>query len=112
MGSNLPVFTNFDNPASYEEAPTKQLTWSYLIAVNLWLLLAPSELCCDWTMKTIPLVNKVNDVRNIATVGTAILLIGEVKSNLCIPVCISLRSLFSLIIKKEMLMMHYRSKIY
>ena len=84
MGSNLPVFTNFDNPASYEEAPTKQLTWSYLIAVNLWLLLAPSELCCDWTMKTIPLVNKVNDVRNIATVGTAILLIGEVKSNPCI----------------------------
>ena len=80
MGSNLPVFTNFDNPASYEEAPTKQLTWSYLIAVNLWLLLAPSELCCDWTMKTIPLVNKVNDVRNIATVGTAILLIGEVKT--------------------------------
>ena len=77
MGSNLPVFTNFDNPASYEEAPIKQLTWSYLIAVNLWLLLAPSELCCDWTMKTIPLVNNIYDVRNIATVGTTILLIGE-----------------------------------
>ena len=25
MGSTLPVFTNFDNPASYEEAPAKQV---------------------------------------------------------------------------------------
>ena len=34
MGSTLPVFTNFDNPASYEEAPVKQFTFAYLIAVN------------------------------------------------------------------------------
>ena len=26
MGSTLPVFTNFDNPASYEAAPAKQVT--------------------------------------------------------------------------------------
>ena len=25
MGSTLPVFTNFDNPASYEQAPAKQV---------------------------------------------------------------------------------------
>jgi hypothetical protein len=27
MGSTLPVFTGFDNPAAHEPAPTKQLTW-------------------------------------------------------------------------------------
>ena len=27
MGSTLPVFTSFDNPATHEPAPTKQLTW-------------------------------------------------------------------------------------
>jgi len=27
MGSTLPVFTSFDNPAAHEPAPTKQLTW-------------------------------------------------------------------------------------
>ena len=76
MGSNLPVFTNFDNPASYEDAPVKQLTWSYLVAVNLWLLLAPSQLCCDWTMKTVPLVTTLSDLRNVATLGVATLLLG------------------------------------
>ena len=76
MGSNLPVFTNFDNPASYESAPVKQLTWCYLIAVNFWLLLSPSELCCDWTMKTIPLLEELGDLRNLATLSTAVLLLS------------------------------------
>lgn len=31
MGQTLPVFTNFDNPASYAPAPAKQLTWAYLL---------------------------------------------------------------------------------
>lgn len=38
MGSTLPVFTNFDNPASYESSPVKQLTFAYLIAVNRYSL--------------------------------------------------------------------------
>jgi hypothetical protein len=74
MGSTLPVFTSFDNPASYEEAPVKQFTWSYLIAVNAALLLAPSELCCDWTMGTIPLVKSLADPRNLATIFTFVVL--------------------------------------
>ena len=75
MGSTLPVFTNFDNPASYQDFPTKQLTWLYLIAVNSWLLLSPSDLCCDWTMKTIPLVETLADPRNMATISTFAILI-------------------------------------
>ncbi|CAG9836177.1 unnamed protein product [Diabrotica balteata] len=67
MGSQLPVFTRFDNPASVAVTPTRQLTYHYLISVNLWLLLFPCDLCCDWTMGTIPLVETFFDMRNLGT---------------------------------------------
>ncbi|XP_070763923.1 protein O-mannosyl-transferase TMTC3 [Enoplosus armatus] len=65
--SQLPVFTRFDNPAAVSPTPTRQLTFNYLLPVNAWLLLYPSELCCDWTMGTIPLVESLLDLRNLAT---------------------------------------------
>ncbi|KAF4010133.1 hypothetical protein G4228_001451 [Cervus hanglu yarkandensis] len=65
--SQLPVFTRFDNPAAVSPTPTRQLTFNYLLPVNAWLLLNPSELCCDWTMGTIPLIESFLDVRNLAT---------------------------------------------
>ncbi|XP_068459915.1 protein O-mannosyl-transferase TMTC3 [Clinocottus analis] len=65
--SQLPVFTRFDNPAAVSPTPTRQLTFNYLLPVNAWLLLNPSELCCDWTMGTIPLVESPLDLRNLAT---------------------------------------------
>ncbi|XP_043943799.1 protein O-mannosyl-transferase TMTC3 [Protopterus annectens] len=67
--SQLPVFTRFDNPAAVSPTPARQLTFSYLLPVNSWLLLNPSELCCDWTMGTIPLVESLLDVRNLATLA-------------------------------------------
>ncbi|XP_043487059.1 protein O-mannosyl-transferase Tmtc3-like isoform X1 [Polistes fuscatus] len=70
MGSKLPVFTRFDNPASVATTPTRQLTYNYLAAVNLRLLFLPSDLCCDWTMGTIPLVESFTDIRNLATIAT------------------------------------------
>lgn len=57
----------FDNPAAVSPSPARQLTFNYLLPVNAWLLLNPSELCCDWTMGTIPLVESLLDVRNVAT---------------------------------------------
>ncbi|XP_055011548.1 protein O-mannosyl-transferase TMTC3 [Boleophthalmus pectinirostris] len=65
--SQLPVFTRFDNPAAVSPTPSRQLTFNYLLPVNAWLLLFPSELCCDWTMGTIPLVESILDPRNLAT---------------------------------------------
>lgn len=65
--SQLPVFTRFDNPAAVSSFPSRQLTFNYLLPVNAWLLLFPSDLCCDWTMGTIPLVEYALDLRNIAT---------------------------------------------
>ncbi|MCJ8734461.1 hypothetical protein PDJAM_G00235700 [Pangasius djambal] len=72
--SQLPVFTRFDNPAAVSSTPARQLTFNYLLPVNGWLLLNPSELCCDWTMGTIPLVESVLDPRNLATLALYVLL--------------------------------------
>ncbi|BFZ09149.1 hypothetical protein BsWGS_12188 [Bradybaena similaris] len=68
MGAKLPVFTNFDNPASTSPTPSRQLTYNYLLPVNAWLLLNPSELCCDWTMGTIKVIKSVLDLRNVYTI--------------------------------------------
>lgn len=57
----------FDNPAAVSPSPARQMTFNYLLPVNAWLLLNPSELCCDWTMGTIPLVESLLDLRNVAT---------------------------------------------
>ena len=73
MGSTLPVFTRFDNPAAAApELPTKIMTFSYLASLNGWLLLAPCDLLCDWTMNTVPLVNSLKDPRNLAVATMAL----------------------------------------
>ncbi|XP_030369028.1 protein O-mannosyl-transferase TMTC3 [Scaptodrosophila lebanonensis] len=76
MGAQLPIFTRFDNPASAADTPVRQLTYSYLIYLNSLLLLFPSNLCCDWTMGTVPLIEGFTDVRNLATLATFACLLG------------------------------------
>ncbi|GBM61595.1 Transmembrane and TPR repeat-containing protein 3, partial [Araneus ventricosus] len=68
MGQRMPVFSRFDNPAAVASSPRRQLTYNYLLAVNAWLLLFPCHLCCDWTMSTIPLIEGIVDLRNLATI--------------------------------------------
>ena len=70
MGAQLPVFTKFDNPAAASPTPVRQLTQNYLLSVNTWLLLNPCNLCCDWTMNSIPLVKSLFDVRMFAILLT------------------------------------------
>jgi hypothetical protein len=68
MGSRPPEFSPSDNPAS--DSPTvitRALTFLFLPAFNWWLLLCPSKLSFDWSMGSIPLVEGVSDVRNLAT---------------------------------------------
>ncbi|XP_023571819.1 transmembrane and TPR repeat-containing protein 1 isoform X2 [Octodon degus] len=50
------------------------LTYSYLLAFNVWLLLAPVTLCYDWQVGSIPLVETVWDPRNLATVFLAVVM--------------------------------------
>lgn len=67
--SLLPPTNRFDNPASVSVTPTRQLSYNYLVSVNLWLLLFPCDLCCDWTMGTVPLVESFSDPRNLTTLA-------------------------------------------
>lgn len=62
--------SRFDNPASVSDWPARQLTYNYLVSVNAWLLVFPCDLCCDWTMGTIPLIESTSDPRNLATLAT------------------------------------------
>lgn len=68
MGAKLPIFTNFDNPAAHAASPIRQLTFNYLLPINVWLLIFPRDLCCDWTMGTVPLISGWTDPRNLFTV--------------------------------------------
>ncbi|XP_074395156.1 protein O-mannosyl-transferase TMTC1 [Zonotrichia albicollis] len=68
MGGSMPMFSEQDNPASFSPyLLTRFLTYSYLLAFNAWLLLAPITLCYDWQVGSIPLVESIWDVRNLAT---------------------------------------------
>ncbi|KAL7307439.1 hypothetical protein TKK_0000618 [Trichogramma kaykai] len=43
------------------------LTFSYLTALNCWLVLCPTTLSHDWQMGSVPLVTSLADSRNLAT---------------------------------------------
>ncbi|VDP78658.1 unnamed protein product [Echinostoma caproni] len=66
------VFANkllpFDNPAAHATPLVRRLTHSYLIPVNLLLLLFPSGLCADWTVGSLRLIQDWTDPRNVCTV--------------------------------------------
>ncbi|XP_060050573.1 protein O-mannosyl-transferase TMTC1 isoform X2 [Erinaceus europaeus] len=75
MGGSMPLFSEQDNPASFSPyLLTRFLTYSYLLAFNVWLLLAPITLCYDWQVGSIPLVESVWDVRNLATLLLALVM--------------------------------------
>lgn len=75
MGGTMPLFSEQDNPASFSPyILTRFLTYSYLLAFNVWLLLAPITLCYDWQVGSIPLVETIWDVRNLATILLAVVM--------------------------------------
>ncbi|XP_061523855.1 protein O-mannosyl-transferase TMTC1 isoform X2 [Phycodurus eques] len=87
MGGTMPLFSEQDNPASF--APyllTRILTYSYLLYFNTWLLLAPIVLCYDWQVGSIPLVESLSDIRNMATVLLAVVMFA-----LCLHCILSLQ---------------------
>jgi hypothetical protein len=70
IGRGTPTFADSDNPAAFSPHwKTRFLTYSYLCALNVWLLLMPSQLCHDWSMGSIPLVESVTDCRNFASLS-------------------------------------------
>lgn len=70
MGNKPPNFSNSDNPAA--DCPcflTRALTFLFLPAMNVWLLLCPDMLSFDWSMDALPLLRSITDWRNIHTVA-------------------------------------------
>ena len=69
QNGEIPYFSTEENPASNSDSLlTRLLTYSYLCFFNASLLLVPTTLCYDWQMGSIPLVESLLDVRNLATV--------------------------------------------
>lgn len=67
IANYMQFLCRFDNPAASAESPTREMTMHYLVALNGWLLCFPSDLCCDWTMGTVPLIHSYFDLRNATT---------------------------------------------
>ncbi|GIY85415.1 protein O-mannosyl-transferase TMTC1 [Caerostris darwini] len=66
----LPQFSEHDNPAAFAKSwTTRVLTYLYLPAFNLWLLLCPSTLSYDWQTSSIPLVESPWELRNAASLA-------------------------------------------
>ncbi|XP_067118207.1 protein O-mannosyl-transferase Tmtc3-like [Centruroides vittatus] len=82
MGSRLPKFNRFDNPASVSKFPDRQMTYNFLSVLNFGLLLYPLNLCCDWSMGTVPLVTSFWDIRNLGTVCLYVGLFAIMKTSL------------------------------
>lgn len=76
MGSKMPVFTKFDNPASFAAFPARHLTFNYLLPLNALLILYPKSLCADWTMNSIPLIQDWKDERNLQTLAFYLVFLG------------------------------------
>ncbi|XP_033101660.1 protein O-mannosyl-transferase TMTC2-like [Anneissia japonica] len=75
MGNTPPEFSPSDNPASdSNNTLTRSLTFHFLPAFNVWLMLCPYKLSFDWSMEAIPLVTSLLDVRNIATISMYLIL--------------------------------------
>ena len=68
MGNTAPFFSPSDNPAAGSDSLlTRTLTFLYLPTFNAWLLLYPATLSFDWSMEAIPLINSLDDIRNVFT---------------------------------------------
>ncbi|VDP99703.1 unnamed protein product [Trichobilharzia regenti] len=64
---NIDFICRFDNPAAHAPPLIRRLTHLYLIPVNLGLLILPSNLCADWTLGSLKLIDGWTDARNILT---------------------------------------------
>ena len=62
--------SSYNNPAIKFKTPYRQLHWSYLCFLNIWLLLSPSQLCAEYAMDTIPPISSLTDPRNLLTLAT------------------------------------------
>ncbi|XP_046385963.1 protein O-mannosyl-transferase TMTC2-like [Ischnura elegans] len=76
LAGGLPSFSSADNPAARSNSTlVRTLTFLYLPALNMKLLLCPLTLSFDWSMNAVPLVKSLTDPRNIASISLYMCLI-------------------------------------
>lgn len=64
MGSKAPTFQHADNPHSFiSNFFLRLVNYSYIYALNFWLLLNPWWLCFDWSMGCVPTIESFVDPR-------------------------------------------------
>ncbi|CAH1129689.1 unnamed protein product [Ceutorhynchus assimilis] len=68
LQGSLPRFCDQDNPAAFHSSLyVRFLTFCYISAINVWLILCPATLSHDWQMGSVPLVTSISDFRNFVT---------------------------------------------
>ncbi|XP_074662880.1 protein O-mannosyl-transferase TMTC1-like [Tubulanus polymorphus] len=76
MNGKLPQFQQQENPAAFSSSSlTRILTFNYLLVFNVWLMLNPIQLSYDWQWDSIPLIQSICDLRNLATIGFYLVLV-------------------------------------
>ena len=69
-GDAFPKFSPSDNPtAACSNFFTRAMTFNYLVACNIQMLLIPVSLSFDWSMDSIPLISSTTDMRNFVTLA-------------------------------------------
>ncbi|XP_026480649.1 transmembrane and TPR repeat-containing protein 4-like [Ctenocephalides felis] len=70
-----PIFQKMDNHIAFcNDKISKILSQLYLYSLNIWLLLCPIWLCCDWSFECVPLLT-ICDIR-IITIPAPWIIIG------------------------------------
>ena len=63
--NSQPIFKEEELKATFHpDRLVRILSFSNIYAMNGWLLLVPSALCCDWSLGSVPLVTTLADPRN------------------------------------------------
>ncbi|KAM8718013.1 hypothetical protein ACLKA7_004682 [Drosophila subpalustris] len=90
-------FSAADNPTAHESSWwTRTLTFLYLPARNLQLLLLPHRLSFDWGMEAIPRIRTLGDVRNLLSLGCYAALLALCRSCLSCSIDLAAVSRISL----------------
>ncbi|CAB0037491.1 unnamed protein product, partial [Trichogramma brassicae] len=64
---NIELWLRYISYSYTTSSSARLLTFSYLTALNCWLVLCPTTLSHDWQMGSVPLVTSLADSRNLAT---------------------------------------------
>lgn len=63
ISGRTPSFHEFDNPARALDSPLRQINFAYLALFNVYLLLNPYQQSCDYSFRSIPLIESLSDRR-------------------------------------------------